>query len=105
MPAAGHRSGLRRRWGRWWVTGLIWLRRFRCGPSFSGLVRVNTFWWGWCTISPGWALDSPVGAGFGVAYAARAAGGCRRGRRCRCSTSITRCGSGRSSGILMIRAV
>ena len=27
--------------------------RFRCGPSFSGLVRVNTFWWGWCTISPG----------------------------------------------------
>ena len=32
MPAAGHQAGWRRRWGRWWVTGLIWLRRFRCRP-------------------------------------------------------------------------
>jgi hypothetical protein len=54
VDAGGWSSGgLRRRWGRWWVTGLIWLLRFRCGPSFSGLLRVNTFWWGWCTISPG----------------------------------------------------
>ena len=42
--------------------------------KLSGLLRVSTFWWGGAPYRRGWALDSPVGAGFGVAYAARAAG-------------------------------
>ena len=35
------------------VTGLIWLLRFRCGPSFFRVAEGEHVLVGWCTISPG----------------------------------------------------
>ena len=81
------------------VTRLIWRPRFRCGRAFSGLVMTSTCWWRWCIISPRMAGRSPRWCGIWV-WRMRAGvwGKPRGGRRWRCSTSITPCGSARSSG-------
>ena len=52
----------------------------------------------------GWSVRPLVGD-LGVAYAGRSRGSLLSGRRWRCSMSITRCGSARSSGISTTRTV
>ena len=60
----------------------------------------NTCWWAWCTISPPTAGRSPRWWVIWVwRMPAGVRAGPRSGRRWRCSMSITRCGSARSSVI------
>ena len=53
-------------------------------------------WWGGASYRRGWVLDRAPVRDLGWRMPARAAGRVPGGRRCRCSTSITRCGSGPS---------
>ena len=100
MPPAGRRTGWRRPSRRPRVTRLTWQPRSRCGHGFSASPRTTTCWWAWCTISPPTAGRSPR---WWLIWAWRMPAGARAGppagRRCRCSMSITRCGSARSSVI------
>ena len=67
------------------------------GNSFSASPRTSTCWWPWCTISPLMAGRSPRWCViWGWPMPAGAPGRPPAGRRCRCSMSITRCGSARS---------
>ena len=100
MPPAGRRPGWARPSTRRRVTRLTWRPRSRCGHGFSASPRTSTCWWPWCTISPPTAGRSPRWCVIWVwRMPAGARGGPRAGRRCRCSMSITRCGSARSSVI------
>ena len=79
---------------------LIWRPRSLCGHSFSASPTTSMCWWPWCTISPPTAGRSPRWCViWGWLMPARCAGRPRSGRRWRCSMSITRCGSARSSVI------
>ena len=97
MPAAGRRVGWMRRSARSRITVLIWPLRSRCGQHFSASPRTTMCWWPWCTISPQTAGRSPRWwLIWGWPMPAGAWGWLPTGRRWRCSTSITRCGSARS---------
>ena len=76
---------------------LTWPPRSRCGHGFSASPMTNMCWWRWCTISPPTAGRSPRWCViWGWPMPAGVRGRPRAGRRCRCSMSITRCGSARS---------
>ena len=100
MPPDGRQAGWGRPSRRRRVTRLIWRPRSRCGQGFSALPMTNTCWWAWCTISPPTAGRSPRWCVIWVwRMPAGAPGRPRAGLNCRCSMSITRCGSARSSAI------
>ena len=76
---------------------LTWPPRSRCGQHFSASPRTSMCWWPWCTISPPTAGRSPRWwLIWGWPMPAGVRGKPPTGRRCRCSMSITRCGSARS---------
>ena len=100
MPAVGRKAGSVRPSTPRPATVSTWLPRSRCGHGFSASAMTSTCWWSWCTTSPLmggrslrwcviWVRPMPPGA----------RGRPPVGRRWRCSMSITRCGSARSSGI------
>ena len=72
------------------------------GNSFSASPTTSTWWW---SVAHHIAADglsvAPLVHDLGMAYVCRCAGLAPRGPNCRCSTSITRCGSVRSSAIWM----
>ena len=95
---------------RRWLTpsawGLTWRAGCRGGSTCCRCRTRSMCWCWWCTISPGmpgrwgcWRRTSRWRTRHGWRV------GRRNGVRCRCSTRITRCGSGSSSGIRAIRAV
>ena len=80
---------------------LIWRTRSPCGQGFSASPMTSTCWWAWCTTSPPTAGRSSRWCVISVwRMPAGVRAGRRSGRRWRCSTSITRCGSATQFGDL-----
>ena len=103
-PADGRPAGWTRPSARRRATASTLPTKSPCGQRFSVSPRTSTCWSRWCTTSPPTAGRS---ARWYVIWEWPTSAGVRgrrpAGRRCRCSMSITRCGSAPCSGNCRIR--